>query len=99
MRQALQGLRAAPVVGQVWERDVLPLRLARYDPAELEALCQSGELVWIGSGGVDPRRGRVRFLFRGEGGAYLEPAPEDLSGQLHPEALAGRCRPCHLCRP
>jgi ATP-dependent Lhr-like helicase len=79
LRQALQGLRAAPVAGQVWERDVLPLRLAGYDPAELEALCQSGELVWIGSGGVDPRRGRVRFLFRGEGSAYLEPAPEDLS--------------------
>jgi ATP-dependent Lhr-like helicase len=27
---------------------------------------------------VDPRRGRVRFLFRGEGHVYLEPAPEDL---------------------
>jgi ATP-dependent Lhr-like helicase len=36
-------------------------------------------LVWIGSGGVDPRRGRVRFLFRGEGNVYLEPAPDDLS--------------------
>ncbi len=79
LTQALQQLRVAPVVGQVWERDVLPLRLARYDPAELEALCQSGELVWVGSGGVDPRRGRVRFLFRGEGNVYLEPAPDELS--------------------
>ncbi len=77
--QVLQQLRAVPVVGQVWERDVLPLRLAGYDPAELEALCQGGELVWVGSGGVDARRGRVRFLFRGEGSVYLEPAPEDLS--------------------
>jgi ATP-dependent Lhr-like helicase len=77
--QALQQLRATPVVGLVWERDVLPLRLARYDPAELAALCQGGELVWVGSGGADPRRGRVRFLFRGEGSAYLEPAPDDLS--------------------
>jgi ATP-dependent Lhr-like helicase len=80
LRQALQQLRAAPVVGQTWERDVLPLRLARYDPAELEALCQSGEVIWVGSGGADPRRGRTRFLFRGEGGLFLEPAPEDLSG-------------------
>jgi ATP-dependent Lhr-like helicase len=77
--QALQQLRATPVVGLVWERDVLPLRLARYDPAELAALCQNGELVWVGSGGADPRRGRVRFLFRGEGSAYLEPAPDELS--------------------
>lgn len=79
LRQVLQQLRAASVVGQVWERDVLPLRLGHYDPEELEALCQSGELVWIGSGGIDPRRGRIRFLFRGEGNTYLESAHEDLS--------------------
>ncbi|MFN2157908.1 MAG: helicase-related protein, partial [Anaerolineae bacterium] len=78
LRQVLQQLRAYPVVGRTWERDVLPLRLAAYDPAELDALCHGGELVWVGSGGVDPRRGRIRFLFRGEGGIYLEPAPEDL---------------------
>jgi ATP-dependent Lhr-like helicase len=36
-------------------------------------------MVWVGSGGVDPRRGRVRFLFRGEGNVYLEQTPEDLS--------------------
>jgi len=77
--QVLQQLRAAPLVGRVWERDVLPLRLVHYQPAELNALCQTGELVWVGSGGADPRRGRVRFLFRGEGNVYLEPAPEDLS--------------------
>ncbi|MCJ7548315.1 MAG: DEAD/DEAH box helicase [Anaerolineae bacterium] len=74
---ALQQLRAAPLVGPTVERDVLSLRLQHYDPDDLEALCQSGELVWLGAGGVDPRRGRVRFLFRGEGNVYLEPAPED----------------------
>ena len=77
--QVLQQLRAVPVVGRVWERDVLPLRLAHYQPAELDALCQGGELAWVGCGGVDPRRGRVRLLFRGEGQVYLEPAPEDLA--------------------
>ena len=87
LRQVLQQLRAAPIVGRVWERDVLPLRLAHYDPAELAALCQSGELVWVGSGGVDPRRGRIRFLFRGEGSIYLEPPLADLSA-LSGEAQA-----------
>ena len=75
----LQQLRAAPVVGRVWERDVLPLRLNDYRAAELDALCQGGEVVWIGSGGADPRRGRVRFLFRGEGNVFLEPVNEELS--------------------
>jgi len=71
-------------VGPIWERDVLPLRMAHYQPQELEALCQEGELVWVGSGGVDPRRGRFRFLFRGEGSTYLEPVPEDLSDLSEP---------------
>ena len=79
LRRVLQQLRAAPVVGRAWERDVLPLRLEAYHPSALAELCQSGELVWVGSGGADPRRLRIRYLFRGEGSAYLEAAPEDLS--------------------
>jgi ATP-dependent Lhr-like helicase len=76
--ELLQQLRALPVVGPVWERAILPLRLATYRRADLDALCQRGEVVWIGSGGSDPRRIRVRFIFRGEGRLYLEPAPEEL---------------------
>ncbi|MBK8049847.1 MAG: hypothetical protein IPK16_23705 [Anaerolineales bacterium] len=79
MRQVLQQLRAAPVVGRIWGRDVFPLRMARYDGHELAALAQSGEVVWVGAGGVDPRRARIRFLFRGEGSNFLEVAPKDLS--------------------
>ena len=75
----LQQLRAAPLMGRILERDLLPLRLAAYDPGELDALCDDGELVWAGSGGSDPRFARVRFLFRGEGSAYLEPPPEDMA--------------------
>ena len=87
LTQALQQLRALAVPGQVWERDVLPLRLARYDPQETAALCQSGELIWIGSGEADARRARVRFIFRGEGSAFVAPAPDDLSS-LSREAQA-----------
>jgi ATP-dependent Lhr-like helicase len=86
LTRVVQQLRALPVVGQAWERDVLPLRMAHYRAPELDALCQGGELVWVGSGGVDPRRGRVRFLFRGEGQVYLEPLPEEM--ELEPPAQA-----------
>ncbi|MFC2015524.1 helicase-related protein, partial [Chloroflexota bacterium] len=73
----LQQLRGVPAPGVVWERDLLPLRLGTYDPGELEALCQRGEVVWIGSGGKDPQRARVRFLFRGEGHLFLAPEPKE----------------------
>ena len=86
----LQQLRATPVVGAIWERDLLPLRLTRYLPTDLDALCQSGELIWVASGAADPRRARVRFLFRGEGSLFLPEAPvepDDLD-ELARQALA-----------
>jgi ATP-dependent Lhr-like helicase len=77
----LQSLRGVPAPGIIWERDLLPLRLEAFEPDELEALCEAGDLVWVGSGGRDPRRARVRFFFRGEGGLFLplQPPEEDLS--------------------
>jgi ATP-dependent Lhr-like helicase len=79
LRRVLQQLRAAGIAGRVWERDVLPLRLDAYQPQVLASLCASGELVWIAAGAGDGRRLRLRFLFRGEGCAYLEPPPNDLT--------------------
>jgi len=77
--EVMRQLQAAPIIGPLWERDVLPLRLADYRPAALDALCQNGELVWTGCGGGNPKQGRVRFILRGQGRAFLEAAPEDLS--------------------
>ncbi len=79
LRQLLQQLRGLPVVGRLWERDLLPSRIVDYDSRELATLCQAGELVWVGSGGVDPRRSRIRWLFRGEGSSYLEAPPAELT--------------------
>jgi len=81
LAQLLQQMRGVPAPGVVWERDLLPLRLDAFDPGELATLCERGEVVWVGSGGKDPRRTRVRFLFRGEGNLFLPAEPEapDLS--------------------
>jgi ATP-dependent Lhr-like helicase len=79
LRKVLQQLRAVPVIGRLWESAILPLRLAHYQTVELASLCQSGDLVWIGAGGADPRRVRIRFLFRGEGSVYLELLPTDFT--------------------
>ena len=73
----LQQMRGVPAPGVAWERDLLSLRLAAYDARELEDLCGRGEVVWAGSGGKDPRRARVRFLFRGEGNLFLPAEPEE----------------------
>ena len=41
--EQLGGLRAG---GGGWEREVLPARVARYEPAWLDELCLSGEIAW-----------------------------------------------------
>ncbi len=72
LKRALEQLRGVPVSLPLWTRDVLPGRLIAFDPAQLEALCRSGELVWAACG-QDPRRAAVRFFFRGEGALFLGP--------------------------
>ena len=56
LREALVPLQGLPLPVETWERDVLPRRVGAYSPAWLDALCSSGELVWIGA---DPPGGRT----------------------------------------
>ena len=66
----LQGL-ALPV--ETWERDVLPRRTGAYSQTWLDALCASGELVWVGAGPLG-RTGRVALYYR-EDAAAIGPPP------------------------
>ncbi|MCL4506992.1 MAG: DEAD/DEAH box helicase [Chloroflexi bacterium] len=78
LRRVLNELRGLALPSQTWERDIFPARLADYTPANLDALCQAGEVVWVGSG-KDPKRGRLRFVVRGEGRLFLdEPAEQPI---------------------
>jgi ATP-dependent Lhr-like helicase len=72
---ALQGL-ALPA--SVLEADVLPARVADYRPADLDALCTAGELVWVGAGTLGTGDGRVRLLFRDQAGLLVS-SPDDES--------------------
>jgi len=39
-------LQGFEIAASAWERDVLPLRVANYDPHWLDDLCLAGEVVW-----------------------------------------------------
>jgi ATP-dependent Lhr-like helicase len=76
LREALVPLQGLPLPVSLWESDVLPRRVPGYQPAALDALCASGEVVWIGAG-LD----RVAVYFR-EDAALLGPpagAPRSVS--------------------
>jgi len=72
-----------------WESDVLPARLADYDPLWLDGLCLSGETAWGRltaaphvEGGTRSKSGPIRTtpiaLFRRERGAVWQAATPDL---------------------
>jgi ATP-dependent helicase Lhr and Lhr-like helicase len=76
LREALVPLQAVALPVALWESDVLPRRVPGYRPADLDALCASGEVVWVGAG-LD----RVAVYFRDDapllGAPPSEAASED----------------------
>ena len=75
-------LQGAPVAASVLEVDVLACRMTGYKPADLDQLCTSGEVVWVGAGALGATDGRVRLVFRDQA-ALLVPAAEPCEGALH----------------
>ncbi|HEY2935011.1 MAG TPA: hypothetical protein VGJ25_00340, partial [Gaiellaceae bacterium] len=76
LREALVPLQALALPVSLWESEVLPRRVPTYQPAQLDQLCATGELVWVGAG-LD----RVAVYFREDAPALGQVAaaerPED----------------------
>jgi ATP-dependent Lhr-like helicase len=76
LAEAIGVLQGAAVPASLLEPDVLGLRVGEYRPADLDLLCTTGEVVWLGAGSVGAHDGRVRLVFRDQVAA-LVPAPVD----------------------
>jgi ATP-dependent helicase Lhr and Lhr-like helicase len=75
LREALVPLQALPLPAALWESDVFPRRVPAYRAELLDALCASGEVVWVGAGSD-----RVALYFREDAAALGQvpgaPRPE-----------------------
>src|SRR4029079_11883755 len=69
LREALVPLQSGALPVSLWESDVLPRRVPGYRAEQLDALCASGEIVWIGAG-LD----RVAVFFREDAAVLGAPA-------------------------
>jgi ATP-dependent Lhr-like helicase len=69
LREALVPLQGLALPVALWESEVLPRRVPGYRPEQLDALCASGEVVWVGAG-LD----RIALYFR-EDAPSLGPPP------------------------
>ena len=72
LREALVPLQGLALPVALWESDVLPRRVPAYRPEQLDALCASGEAVWVGAG-LD----RVAIYFREDAPALGPPPAAD----------------------
>ena len=80
-------LQGAPLVASTLDSDVLAARLPHHQAADLDGLCTSGEVVWVGAGAIGSTNGRIRLAFRDQAGLLL-PAAEGLeSDDLHQALL------------
>jgi len=69
LREALVPLQGLSLPVALWESDVLPRRVPGFNPGQLDQLCASGEVVWVGAG-LD----RVAVYFREDAPALGRPA-------------------------
>ena len=56
-------LQGAALVASTLESEILPLRLRGYRASDLDELCTSGEVVWVGAGALGSNDGRIRLYF------------------------------------
>ena len=71
LREALVPLQGVPLPATLWESDVLPRRVPTFRPSDLDVLCASGEVVWVGAG-LD----RVAVYFRDDAALLGRPSAE-----------------------
>jgi len=79
LREALVPLQGLALPVALWESEVLPRRVPNYAPAQLDQLCATGELVWVGAG-LD----RVALFFREDAAVLGKPeGTERPEGDVH----------------
>ena len=69
LREALVPLQGVSLPVSLWETGILPRRVPDFQPAELDQLTASGEVVWVGAG-----LERVAVYFREDAPALGRPA-------------------------
>ena len=84
LAEALATLQGTAIPASVLGADVLPARVRGFRPADLDALCAAGELVWVGAGALGADDGRISLVYR-DRLALLAPTPgaEPPQGPTH----------------
>ncbi|MEI7032957.1 DEAD/DEAH box helicase [Streptomyces pratensis] len=87
LARAVEQLQGAPVPASALEKLVLPSRVTGYNPAMLDELTTTGEVLWAGAGALPGKDGWVS-LYLADSAPLLVPAPHPLElSSLHESVL------------
>ncbi len=79
----IEWLQGAPIAASLLESQILPARIARYSPRDLDTLVAAGEVVWWGADPIGDRDGRIA-LYLADRAAELLPPRIGPSGSASP---------------
>jgi ATP-dependent Lhr-like helicase len=69
----IESLQGAPLPASLLESQILPARLARYSPADLDTLIAAGEVLWYGFDSLGEHDGRIALYLADRIAALLPP--------------------------
>jgi ATP-dependent Lhr-like helicase len=82
LREAVERLEGVAIPFSALEREILPARVADYQPALLDQLGAMGEVVWVGRGPLGPDDGRVALYRRDRVPLLVDPTTTAPQGDL-----------------
>ncbi len=79
----IEHLQGAQIPASLLESAILPARLVRYNPADLDTLIAAGEVVWCGLDALGEHDGRIT-LYLADALRTLMPRPVEVRGEALP---------------
>ncbi len=58
----IEQLQGVPIPASALEADILPARVHDYEPGDLDLLCATGEVIWVGISPLGERDGRIALF-------------------------------------
>jgi ATP-dependent Lhr-like helicase len=86
-REVIRGLQGIFLPITLWESVIFPARMPSYKKQDLDALCASGDLFWMGHKESGEKEGRIAF-FLAENTELSEPYLHRSQESAQPELLA-----------
>jgi ATP-dependent Lhr-like helicase len=84
----IEQLAGTRIPASAWESLILPSRVSDYQPAMLDELTASGEVLWSGSGSLPGNDGWVSLHLADTAPLTMSPPPEHATDELQREVLS-----------